>query len=145
MSQNAVATMPLIEEESPHIAPRPNSRFESALVWAGLIVADSAAHLLFKSAATHLPEPQATLPWLLMVAQSLRFWAAVACLIVTFGLWMLVLRRAKLSLAFPVTALTFVGVIGGSMLLFHETIAPWQYAGIALIVVGVALLRPLDP
>ena len=117
----------------------------SAFVWSGLVVADSAAQLMFKAAASHLPEPQATLPWVLMVAQSPRFWVAVACLVVTFGLWMLVLRRAKLSLAFPVTALTFVGVIGGSMLIFHETIAPLQYAGIALIVVGVALLRPLDP
>ena len=136
--------MPLIEEEAAPHALRPHSRLESAALWAGLIVADSAAQLLFKSAAMYLPEPQATLPWLLMVAQSARFWAAVACLIVTFGLWMLVLRRAKLSLAFPVTALTFVGVIGGSMWLFNEAIAPLQYAGIALIVVGVALLRPLD-
>lgn len=137
--------MPLIEEEATQRAPRPHSRLEIALLWAGLIVADSAAQLLFKSAALHLPEPEATLPWLLMVAQSTRFWAAIACLVVTFGMWMLVLRRAQLSLAFPVTALTFVGVIGGSMLLFNESIAPLQYAGIALIVVGVALLRPLDP
>ena len=143
MSQNAVAAMPLTEEEAPR-ALRPHSRLESALLWAGLIVADSAAQLLFKSAAQRLPEPDATLPWLLMVAQSPWFWAAVACLVVTFGLWMLVLRRAKLSLVFPITALTFVGVIGGSMFLFNEAISPLQYAGIALIVVGVALLRPLD-
>jgi multidrug transporter EmrE-like cation transporter len=79
-----------------------------------------------------------------MVAQSWRAWSAVACLLLTFGFWMLVLRRAKLSQAFPVTALTFIGVLGGSSWFFGETIAPIQYAGIALIVAGVAVLKPLD-
>ena len=68
----------------------------------------------------------------------------MACLILTFGLWMIVLRRAKLSEAFPVTALTLIGIVAGSLWLFGETITPIQYAGIALIVVGVAALKPLD-
>jgi multidrug transporter EmrE-like cation transporter len=123
---------------------RPASRLSLALLWGGLVLSDSAAQLLFKSAAVRLAEPSATLAWVAMVAQSWRVWAAVACLVLTFGLWMLVLRRARLSTAFPVTALTFVGVVGGSWWFFGETIAPVQYAGIALIVAGVASLRPLD-
>jgi multidrug transporter EmrE-like cation transporter len=120
------------------------SRLSLALIWAGLVVCDSAAQLLFKSAAVRLAEPAPTLAWVAMVAQSWRVWSAVACLILTFGLWMLVLRRAKLSTAFPVTALTFVGVVGGSWWFFGEMIAPVQYAGIALIVAGVAAIKPLD-
>jgi multidrug transporter EmrE-like cation transporter len=121
------------------------SRVSLALLWAGLVVSDSAAQLLFKSAAVRVAAPTPSLAWVAMVAQSWRAWAAVVCLLVTFGLWMLVLRRAKLSTAFPVTALTFIGVVGGSWWFFGETIAPIQYAGIALIVAGVAALRPLDP
>jgi multidrug transporter EmrE-like cation transporter len=120
------------------------SVFSLALLWSGLVVSDSAAQLLFKSAAVRLPKPAATPAWMAMVAQSWRVWLAVGCLLLTFGFWMLVLRRRKLSTAFPVTALTFIGVVAGSSLFFGETITPLQYAGIALIVVGVAALRPLD-
>jgi multidrug transporter EmrE-like cation transporter len=121
-----------------------NSRLSLALLWTVLVAADSAAQLLFKSAAVHLAQPAPTFAWVAMVAQSWRVWSAVACLLLTFGCWMLVLRRASLSRAFPVTALTFVGVIGGSWWFFGETIVPMQYAGIALIIAGVALLKPLD-
>jgi len=79
-----------------------------------------------------------------MVAQSWRTWLAIACLILTFGLWMLVLRRAKLSTAFPVTAFTLVGIVAGSWWLFGETISPVQYAGIAFIIAGVSALKPLN-
>jgi len=118
--------------------------FSLALLWFGLVVSDSAAQLLFKSAAVRLPKPAATFAWMAMVAQSWRVWLAIGCLLLTFGFWMLVLRRRRLSTAFPVTALTFIGVVAGSSLLFGETITPLQYGGIALIIVGVAALRPLE-
>jgi multidrug transporter EmrE-like cation transporter len=120
------------------------SRFSLALLWVGFVMSDSAAQLLFKSAAIRLTPPTPTFAWVAMVAQSWRVWSAVACLLLTFGFWMLVLRRAQLSRAFPVTALTFIGVIGGSWWFFGESIAPIQYVGIAFIVAGVAALKPLD-
>jgi drug/metabolite transporter (DMT)-like permease len=123
---------------------RSHTRLELALLWTGLVVSDSAAQLLFKAAAVQMAEPRLDWAWLVMVAHSQRAWAAVSCLLVTFGLWMLILRRSALGMAFPVTALTFVGVIAGSRLLFGESIEPLQFAGIALIVCGVAMLRPLD-
>jgi drug/metabolite transporter (DMT)-like permease len=79
-----------------------------------------------------------------MVAQSPRLWAAGLCFVLTFGVWMLILRGSRLSHSFPATALTFIGVICGSKFLFGESIEPVQYLGIALIILGVALLRPLD-
>lgn len=124
--------------------PRSGSRLALALLWAGLVACDSAAQLLFKAAALRLASPEPTLAWVAMVAQSWLVWSAVACLVLTFGLWMTILRRAKLSTAFPITALTFIGVVGGSWWFFGESIAPLQYAGIALIVAGVAALKPLD-
>ena len=111
-------------------------------MWAGLVASDCVAQLLFKAAAQQLEAPRLAPEWLAMVAQSPRVWIAVACLMVTFGLWMLILRRAPLSAAFPVTSLTIVGVLVGSRLAFGESVAPAQYAGIALIIGGVALLRP---
>lgn len=110
-----------------------------------MVASDCAAQLLFKSAALQLEAPRPDLQWVAMVAQSLRVWAAAACLLLTFGLWMLILRRSSLSGAFPVTSLTIVGVIVGSHFAFAERIGAVQLAGIALIVAGVAMLRPDNP
>lgn len=122
---------------------RTNSRLRTVALWAVLIALDTSAQLLFKSAAVRLAPPELSLQWALMVAQSLRFWAAAVCLAMAFLVWMLILRRSRLGLSFAATALTYVGVIGGSVLVFGESIRSIQYAGIALIVVGVALLGKL--
>ena len=106
------------------------------------MAADTGAQLLFKDAARRLDEPRLAPEWIAMVAQSPRVWLAVACLLVTFGLWMLILRGARLSSAFPVTSLSIVCVVVASRILFDESITLVQYGGIALIVAGVALLRP---
>ena len=117
------------------------TRINVILLWAALIGLDTMAQLLFKFAAQGLDHPEVSWQWLQTVAQSMFFWEAVLALALTFPIWMLILRNSQLNLAFPATALTYVGVIGGSQLLFGESIAPLQYAGIVMIVVGVALLR----
>ena len=117
------------------------SRIDGILLWVALIGFDTTAQLLFKLAAQKLGAPEASWRWLHMIAQSAVFWLAALSLTLTFPIWMLILRRSQLNLAFPATALTYVGVIGGSQLLFGESINAVQYAGIVLIVVGVALLR----
>ena len=114
---------------------------DAILLWAGLIAFDTAAQLLFKTAARGLARPEASLQWLLGVAESPTFWAAAVSLVLTFLIWMLILRGSQLTLVFPATALTYVGVIGGSRWIFGESIEPLQYTGIAFIVAGVALLR----
>jgi drug/metabolite transporter (DMT)-like permease len=120
---------------------RTRPRINVILLWAALIGFDTAAQLLFKSASQSLDYPDVSWRWLHMIAQSGTFWLAALCLTLTFPIWMLILRRSQLNLAFPATALTYVGVIGGSQLLFGESISAIQYAGIVLIVIGVAILR----
>ena len=115
--------------------------FDVILLWAALIGLDTTAQLLFKLAAQNLGHPEVSWRWLHMIAQSAIFWAAALCFALTFPIWMLILRRSQLNLAFPATALTYIGVVGGSQLVFGESINAVQYAGIVLIVVGVALLR----
>ena len=115
-------------------------RINGTLLWAALIGFDTAAQLLFKFAAQSLGYPEVSWRWLQTIAQSGTFWLAALCLMLTFPIWMLILRRSQLNLAFPATALTYAGVIGGSQLVFGESINAVQYAGIVLIVVGVGLL-----
>jgi drug/metabolite transporter (DMT)-like permease len=112
------------------------------MLWVAFIVTDGAAQVLFKNAATHLPEPSLTPDWLWLTATSLRVWAALGCLIIVFGVWMAILRRLPLATAFPMTASTYAVVVAASWILYGETIAPVQYFGTALIVAGVALMRP---
>ena len=123
---------------------RRDSRLVMVALWAAFIALDTGAQLLFKSAADRLAPAELSFRWLLGVAQSPRFWAATVCLVMTFGVWMLILRSSRLGLSFAATALTFVGVIGGSVLVFGETVSSIQFAGIVLIVVGVALLGRAD-
>jgi len=125
--------------------PRPageRSGIAIAVLWGFFVAADGAAQLLFKNAAAHLPDPSLSSDWLYATATSPRIWAALACLGLTFGSWMMILRRGSLATTFPMTAVTYIVVVVASQILFGETIAPVQYLGIALIVVGVALMRP---
>ena len=113
-----------------------------AVLWMVFVAADAAAQILFKNAAAHLPDPALSLDWLYATATSPRIWAALACLALTFGSWMMILRRAPVATAFPMTAATYIAVVVASQILYGEAIAPVQYLGIALIVAGVALMRP---
>lgn len=54
--------------------------------------------------------------------------------------WMLVLRRADLSLAYPATALVFVLVPIGAHVLLGEALPLMRIVGLALVVFGVALV-----
>ncbi len=50
------------------------------------------------------------------------------------------LKDGELSLLYPVIALTYVWVTILSLIVFHDDINPWKFAGIVLIVTGVAVL-----
>ena len=111
------------------------------LLWLTFITADTCAQLLMKSAALHVGLPQVGVDWLTMPALQWRVWLACGCLIIAFGAWMFILRNTRLSISFPATALTYIGIIIGSRLLFGESLSLVHYAGVALIVLGVAFLR----
>ncbi|MFZ6049780.1 4-amino-4-deoxy-L-arabinose-phosphoundecaprenol flippase subunit ArnE [Pseudomonas sp. CR3202] len=70
-------------------------------------------------------------PWLLL---------AIASLGGGLLLWLLVLQRLEVSLAYPMLSLNFVLVTLLAQYLFREEIGARHWFGIALIVGGVALL-----
>jgi multidrug transporter EmrE-like cation transporter len=59
---------------------------------------------------------------------------------VSFILWLFVLAKMKLSVAYPITSLNFVLVIVASFYLFGEKLSLLQYASIGLIIIGVVFL-----
>lgn len=54
--------------------------------------------------------------------------------------WLWVLSRVQLSLAYPVLALSFPLVVGGSYLLFGEGVSLIRWGGVGVIMLGVSLL-----
>lgn len=59
---------------------------------------------------------------------------------VSFLLWLFVISKIKLSLAYPITSINFVLVLIASYYFFDERLSLFQYLGIALIIIGVVAL-----
>lgn len=55
----------------------------------------------------------------------------------TTGLWLYILSRTPMSVAYPIQALAFPMVLIVSMFLFHEQISVAKWIGVAIIVGGV--------
>ena len=65
-------------------------------------------------------------------------------LLAAFGIWLRILEASRLGVAFAATSLTLIGVLLASWLFLGEGLGVLGYAGIAAIILGVALVRPLS-
>jgi drug/metabolite transporter (DMT)-like permease len=117
-----------------------HERLGTLVLWALLIGFESAGQIASKVGGDQLGQMDFTLHWLLAVADNPGVWVAIACYIGAFFVWMLILRRSSLSLAFPLSSLVFVGVLLGSWLGLGEQISVLHWVGVAVIMGGVALL-----
>jgi len=77
------------------------------------------------------------------VAQALTsfwLWLALACLGGGMLLWLLVLQRLDVGIAYPMLALNFVLITLTGRYLFKESIDRRHWLGLAMILIGVILL-----
>jgi len=125
-------------------SPALRSVVASLPLWLVLITCETTLQMLLKTAGDRIGAPTLSVHWVVTVLQTPLVLAAGACYVGTFCSWMLILKRTPLSFAFPATAVTYVSVLIGSYWLFDERIVPWRYLGIALIVIGISLLRDSD-
>ncbi|MFJ2362168.1 4-amino-4-deoxy-L-arabinose-phosphoundecaprenol flippase subunit ArnE [Pseudomonas sp. NPDC087697] len=70
-------------------------------------------------------------PWLWLALASLGFGLLV---------WLLVLQRLEVGVAYPMLSLNFVLITLTAHFVFHETIDRRHWIGVALIIAGVVLL-----
>jgi undecaprenyl phosphate-alpha-L-ara4N flippase subunit ArnE len=70
-------------------------------------------------------------PWL---------WLALASLGSGLLVWLLVLQRLEVGIAYPMLSLNFVLVTLVARFVFHETIDRQHWLGVALVIGGVVLL-----
>ncbi|BAF87648.1 EamA family transporter [Azorhizobium caulinodans] len=102
--------------------------------------ADTATQLAFKAAALELGDRPLGLAFLADAVQAPYVWAAIACYLATYVLWIAILQGSDLARAFPLTALSYVTVPLGGWFLFGEGLGLKPALGIALICAGVTLI-----
>ena len=105
-----------------------------ALVF-GCTILGAAAQILLKTGANHMAQLS-----LLSVVTNWALIGGLALYGVSTLLLVLALRDGELSLLYPVIALTYVWVTILSLIIFHDRANPLRLAGIAIIVIGVAVL-----
>ena len=54
--------------------------------------------------------------------------------------WLYLISRVPLNFAYPMLSLSYIFVAIASIFLFHETVSPLNWVGIAVIMVGVVLV-----
>jgi len=70
-------------------------------------------------------------------ASSYFVWLGMLVFLLNFFLWMAVLSRIDLSVAFPVGSTSYIFVPILAMVFLHETLNPLRWMGIALIILGI--------
>ncbi|MBH3370927.1 EamA family transporter [Pseudomonas carnis] len=121
-----------------------HGRVGTLVLWALLIATESAGQLFTKVAGDQLGPMDFSWQWLADVARNPGILAAIASYLGAFFVWMLILRRSSLSLAFPLSSLVFVAVLLGSWLGLGEHISVLHWVGVVVIIGGIALLAEGD-
>ena len=100
-----------------------------------------AYELLLKAGATATANFSQTWSWtgITGLASPLT-WLAIALITVDLMIWLYVLRHLPLSIAFPLSRIVDVLVPISCWIILHESISPRRWGGIALVIIGVAIV-----
>ena len=82
--------------------------------------------------------------WLFALVSNHWFQASIAADIANFFIWMSILRRHDLSLAVPLSSLSYFTVIALSTILLHEAVTPLQLVGLGAVGIGIILIAGPD-
>ena len=102
------------------------------MVWVLLLSSDTAAQLLFKMAAMNFSKGI----WLLNYSFALAYFFEL----LSFLLWMRIIKDTRLSIALALTASLYITVSLSSYIFFHESINLVQWIGTLFIAAGTCLL-----
>ena len=80
--------------------------------------------------------------WKFFRAQLVNWWwpACGAVFGVATVLWFYILRHYPLSIAYPLSCISYAIGVLGAVLIFHEQVSWTQWVGVALIMLGCALV-----
>jgi drug/metabolite transporter (DMT)-like permease len=99
------------------------------------------SELLLKRGATDVAEPHSAWSWTGVngLASPLVWWA-ILLIIASFISWLYVLRYVPLVIAFPLSRVVDILVPLGCWIFLGEAISALRWCGIALVVIGLALV-----
>jgi drug/metabolite transporter (DMT)-like permease len=99
------------------------------------------SEFLLKRGATDVAEPGTAISWTGIngLASPLVWWA-ILLIIASFISWLYVLRYIPLTIAFPLSRVVDILVPLGCWIFLDESISPLRWCGIALVIIGLALV-----
>lgn len=114
-----------------------------ALLVAMSVGCDVGGQLCFKHGVNKLPShDEGFRLWLLWrdVVGNPWLWLGIAIYGIELVVWLNLLSRVPLSLAYPLGSLNFCGVLLASRFLLGEPVSPRRWLGAALITLGVVVV-----
>ncbi|HCU04704.1 MAG: 4-amino-4-deoxy-L-arabinose transferase [Gammaproteobacteria bacterium GWE2_42_36] len=111
-----------------------------SIVFACMLL-NALAQLLLKAAMNHIGTFTFTLPSLIpigiKVATSPYIISGITCYVLSVILWLLVLSRTDVSIAYPLTSIGFILAPIGAYLFLGENLSATRIVGILVILLGV--------
>jgi len=99
------------------------------------------SELLLKRGASDVADPDNAFSWTgINGLESPLVWLAIILIIASFISWLYVLRYIPLTLAYPLSRIVDVLVPLGCWIFLGERISTLRWCGIALVVVGLAVV-----
>ncbi len=133
--------MAVLKTKAPFPASSESSRSSANLQSIGLVLASVAfgavGQLTLKAAMNSLGQLQLSVDTLLRMMTSPLLLVGVAIFGISTLLWLLALTKADLSFAYPFLSLTYIAVLIGGAVLFHDRVTFARVLGFAVIVTGV--------
>ncbi|HEX3122918.1 MAG TPA: GNAT family N-acetyltransferase [Rhodanobacteraceae bacterium] len=124
--------------------PAPPARGASWLAWTGMIGFAGLSQISLKYAGLDTGAFDFSAHAFALALGSAWLWVSIASHIGEFLVWIAILRKSRLSGAFPTLAVLFVGMILAGRVLFGEPIGWVKAIGCAMILAGILLLGPDD-
>ncbi|MDE3037535.1 MAG: transporter [Pseudomonadota bacterium] len=100
----------------------------------------TASQIMMKFVAGNLQAQPFGAAWMLAAGACPYLWATLALEILNFSVWMAILRRHALSIAFLLSSITYVSVALAGVWLFREPVGALQAAGMVVILIGILLM-----
>jgi drug/metabolite transporter (DMT)-like permease len=129
-----------VAADTPGAAPQALPPRSEALLWVIFVTLATATQLTFKWAGSQLRDQEPGLAFVKGALATPSVWVAIVGYIAMFALWINILQRVPLSRAYLITAIVYAPASLGAWLIFGEQISLLRTIGIALIMIGVALI-----
>ncbi len=134
-------------DPEPATLPQPmpsRKRGSSWLAWTAMIGFAGLSQISLKYAGLDTGPFDFSVRAFALALGSAWLWVSIGSHIGEFLVWITILRKSRLSSAFPTLAILFVGMILAGHLLFGEAVGWVKVVGCAMILAGILMLGPDD-